>query len=669
MPYPKKVDFGTGKFRITSQSGINLLGVSGDTILEEAANNLLRKLNFTTLSYFMQEKVKLNDQFSDASIFIQVNEKEENPVNVDESYKLSVNQEKVQLIARTTIGALRGMETLLQLVMADSAGYYFPAVEIDDEPRFKWRGMMVDVARHFIPPDILKRNIDAMSKVKMNVLHLHLSDDEGFRVESKVFPRLHQSGSNNQYYTQSELREIIDYAAAKGIMVYPEFDLPGHCTSWLAGYPELASGPGPYEPGPRYKLSQDISPVAMLALLMNYPTPAINPAKEEVYQFLDEFIAEMATIFTAPYYHTGADENNGKVWENNPQIIQFMKDNKINNTDELQRYFVNRLRDILRKHNKQMIGWEEVFNTDLPEDVVVQVWGAMGAKSANPVEIAEKGNPVLISKGFYLDYFYPASFHYLNPEIPDATNRNLLGGEAALWAELVDENTFEGRAWPRAAAVAERLWSPADIIDVDDMYRRLFIISDRLEIDGLDHNFNRERMLASLCNLQETESAQKLIDILTPVSGYVRLMAQMRSPDNIKSQSVPLVSLVDLVACDSRNAWNFGKLVENYLHSEDLNQKEIIKQQLNDWQEAANQIAILAKNAPNLGSLEDYAGRIALVTDIGLQAVEGSLNGSRKSLMLGQLDSLKQPGDLLEIAILNEIRALVTGEPIVNESL
>ncbi|WP_423146230.1 family 20 glycosylhydrolase [Rubrolithibacter danxiaensis] len=222
MPYPQSLHAAGGKLRITSQFSINLSGAEKDERLEAATNRLLTRLNARTLAYFEQERVVLNEQKHNATLTLQVKTKGEPLPGTDEAYQLSVDSSKASLVANSTIGALRGMETLFQLVGADAEGYYLPEVTISDGPRFRWRGMMVDVARHFLPIDVLKRNIDAMAMVKLNVLHLHLSDDEGFRVESKVFPRLQKFGSKGQYYSQADLKDLVKYASARGIMIYPE---------------------------------------------------------------------------------------------------------------------------------------------------------------------------------------------------------------------------------------------------------------------------------------------------------------------------------------------------------------------------------------------------------------------------------------------------------------
>src|SRR5437660_633973 len=203
----------------------------------------------------------------------------------DESYQLTVTDSGAQITAPTTLGALHGLQTFLQLVTITSSGFAAPAVTIKDQPRFPWRGTLIDVSRHFIPIDVLKRNLDGMAAVKMNVLHWHLSDDQGFSVESKTFPKLAAIGSEGKFYTQEEIRDLIAYAHDRGIRVIPEFDTPGHSRSWFLGYPELASSSGPF------------------TLDADGPGSVTDPTREETYKFLDKFVDEMAKLFRDAYFH------------------------------------------------------------------------------------------------------------------------------------------------------------------------------------------------------------------------------------------------------------------------------------------------------------------------------------------------------------------------------
>ena len=320
----------------------------------------------------------------------------------DESYGLSITPTSATLEVNTTIGALRGLETLSQLVSGNSDGYFFPALTIQDKPRFGWRGLMIDVGRHFEPVEVIKRNIDGMAMVKLNVFHWHLSEDQGFRIESKKYPLLHEKGSDGQYYTQDEVREVVAYAADRGVRVVPEFDMPGHTTAWMPGYPELASAPGPYEIERRWGVFD----------------PTMDPTKEETYQFLDTFIGEMVPLFPDEYFHIGGDENNGKQWRANPQIQEFMKQHGYHTTAELQTYFNQRVLKILQKYNKKMVGWDEILTPDLPKESVVQSWRSYKSLDRS----AREGYNAIWSTSYYLDHMAPAEYLYLSDPVPEEAN-------------------------------------------------------------------------------------------------------------------------------------------------------------------------------------------------------------------------------------------------------
>jgi len=231
-----------------------------------------------------------------------------------------------------------------------------------------------------------------MAAVKLNVFHWHLTDDQGFRIESKRFPKLHQLGSDGLYYTQKQIREVLDYARERGIRVVPEFDIPAHTSSWLVGYPLLASGPGSHEIGRHWGVYD----------------PVMNPARESTYQFLDAFIGEMAALFPDEYFHIGGDEVNPKQWTHNPRIQAFARRHGLKNANELQAYFNKRIQAIVAKHGKRMEGWDEILNPDLPKSIVIQSW--RGPKSL--AEAARLGYTGLLSSNYYLDLMKPASFHY-----------------------------------------------------------------------------------------------------------------------------------------------------------------------------------------------------------------------------------------------------------------
>ncbi len=383
-----------------------------------------------------------------------------------------------------------------------------PVVTIKDQPRFAWRGLLIDVGRHFIPLDVLERNLDGMAAVKMNVLHWHLYDNEGFRVESKRFPKLQESGSDGLYYTQDEIREFVAYAHDRGIRVVPEFEMPGHSRSLFAGYPEVASGPRPYT----------IEPGGADAVM--------DPTREETYKFIDKFIAEMAKLSPDEYFHIGGDEVNGHQWDANPKIQAFIRAHGMKNNQDLQAYFNQRLQKILSKHHKIMMGWDEVLHPDLPKTVVVQSWrGQQSLASA-----AQQGYSGLLSFGYYLDLMWPASRHYavdpmsgaaasLNPE----EKSRILGGEACMWSEWVTPENIDSRIWPRNAAIAERLWSPPEVQDPGSMYRRLAELNWHLEWLGLTHRSSMILALYRMAGTDDVATLRTLAEVVEPVKDYARM--------------------------------------------------------------------------------------------------------------------------------------------------
>ena len=331
MPLPREVSRGVGELVVGPKFRIEVEADSSDQMILEAVDRCRQSFEEGTGLSIPVKFVEPRTGSEAGALLIVVHQPAGMRMGVDERYTLRIAASGARLEAETGIGAVRGMATLRQWVRWDGKKLSLPVVEMDDAPRYEWRGLMIDVARHFIPIEVLKRNIDAMELVKLNVLHLHLSDNEGFRMESKVFPKLQGDGSKGEYYTQDQMRELIRYALRRGIVVVPEFDMPSHSMSWFAGYPELASAPGPYQPGTlKY---EGITPHSSLeelgAAMMKAKVPAMDPTRDETYAFLDKFIGEMAGMFPSPYFHIGADENNGAVWLANPAIVAFMKEHKM----------------------------------------------------------------------------------------------------------------------------------------------------------------------------------------------------------------------------------------------------------------------------------------------------------------------------------------------------
>src|SRR6267143_3650953 len=353
MPMPTSVQPGMGRLAVDRSFSVAITGLK-DATLERGTDRFVVELSRQT---GMPLKQKLVDSSSPTLLIHAVHGSERvQRLGEDESYELVIAESGAKLTAPSPLGILHGLQTFLQLVETTPNGFVVPVVTIEDKPRFAWRGLLIDAGRHFIPLDVLKRNLEGMAAVKMNVLHWHLYDNEGFRVESKRFPKLQEAGSDGQYYTQAEIREFVAYAHDRGIRIVPEFEMPGHSRSLFAGYAELASGPGPYR----------IEPGGVDAVM--------DPTREETYKFVDKLIGEMAGLFPDDYFHIGGDEVNGSQWDANPKIQAFMRSHGMKSNQDLQAYFNQRLQKILSKHHKTMMGWDEVMHPDLPKSVVVQSW-------------------------------------------------------------------------------------------------------------------------------------------------------------------------------------------------------------------------------------------------------------------------------------------------------
>jgi len=662
MPQPKSIQGGVGKLKLTDAFVIGVKSSEKDSILYLAVNRMFATLERRTGLYFHQPEITPKEKDTSATLWIDCKRPASMQIGIDESYRLTVNSSHIVLEADNTIGILRGMETILQLLDFDSDGPYFPSLTIEDAPRLAWRGLMIDVARHFVPLDNIKRNIDAMAAVKLNVLHMHFTDDQGFRIESKIFPGLHEKGSNGKYYTQAQIRDMVQYAANRGIIIVPEFDMPGHSTSWFAAYPELASAPGPYEPGPPLKFPRkDNEPFNVqqaMQVMQTAPIPSFDPTKESVYVFLDKFFAEMATLFPSSYFHIGADENNGVAWKQNPSIVAFMQKNKIANTHELQAYFVKRVSDLVRKHKRQVIGWEELFTKDLSKDVLVQVWLPMGSPGT-VATVAAAGNKVILSKGLYLDHFLPAYIHYQL----DLGAPGIFGAEAAQWAEICDASTIETRMWPRTAAIAERFWSPSTVSDVSDMYRRLYKMSRLLDEAGLLHESNYEKMIRRFARNENVAATKNLMDVLSPVKGYKRLFAFFSLPAAAYYPNAPLTRAADIATVDPIIKWEFRKTVENYLVSKNPDLAQQIRKQLIIWRDNDQQLQSLFRSSSQAKEISMHSKNLALLSSAALdvmdhgKATDSTAQGNIQKL----ITDAKISNAEVELAVLPELEALITG--------
>ena len=579
----------------------------------------------------------------------------------EERYSLRVTPMGVSIDAPTSLGVLRALATLEQLPRTEKKQRYLPEVDIQDRPRFAWRGLSLDAARHFLPVTVIKRNIDGMAAVKLNVLHWHLTDDQGFRIESKIFPRLQTVGSTDGlYYTQAEVRDVLAYAAARGVRVVPEFDVPSHTTSWIVAYPRLASNDSSYAP---YQLWRTTN-------------VAIDPTRETTYTFLDSLVTEMTALFPDPYFHIGGDENDGRNWRRTPRIVAYMQahgmvkpDGKIVDKHQLQTYFNRRVLTLLQKHDKIMVGWDEILGPDLPQEAVIQSW--RGKKGLN--EAAKLGHPVLLSNGYYLDLNYSAASSYLVDPLPadtpltPAEQKLVLGGEVAMWTEFADSAIVDSRIWPRAAAVAERLWSPqAATQNVADMYRRLSTVSVQLETLGLRHRRAPKLLLKQLAGPADVAPLRILAEVLEPVKEYKRHFQGYQY-----TTQTPLNRLVDAAPAESEVARRFGALVDSVMNGAagpsqsvaSMRQLAVLRAQLLLWQANDTRLQpLLLVNFP----LREYASlsiQLAAVSTVLLERL-AQLQTNQPAPTAWQararttLDAAQAPVGQAELAIVRTARKL-----------
>ena len=633
MPVPANVQAGNGSLRVDSSFSVTLTGYT-EPRLEQAAARFRKQLSRQTALLLSAKpadaaKATLVVHTDHASKPIQ-------EVGEDESYVLEVTATGAKLTAPTPLGTLHGLQTFLQLVEVSPDGYAAPAVTIQDKPRFPWRGLMIDVARHFIPLEVLKRNIDGMETVKMNVFHWHLSENQGFRAESRKFPKLHGLGADGMYYTQEQMRELVEYARERGIRVVPEFDMPGHSTAWFVGHPELASGKGPYEIDKKWGIFD----------------PAMDPTNERVYKLLDELIEEMAKIFPDHFFHIGGDEVNGKEWDANPKIQSFMKAHGIKNNEGLQAYFSERVQKLVVKHGKVVVGWDEVLVPGVPKDIVIQSWRGQ----ASLAQAAKQGYRGILSNGYYLDLGWLAARHYaVDPMSGDAANlapeekQHILGGESCMWAEYVNPENVDSRIWPRNAAIAERFWSPQEVRDPASMYARLDFISARLEWLGLTHKTYYRPMLQRIAGSSspvEFAALRTLTDVVEPVKDYTREQTALAEP----TSATPMNRVVDAVPLESDAGRHFGELAEQYLASScrDAAVEARLHAQLALWRDNDARLQPLAQRSFLVKEVAANSQDLSALGAAGLAALEAIAKGqpasdSWKAQQLAVIEQAKKP--------------------------
>lgn len=644
LPKPKELNLTGDKFIINTNLSVLIKNKKSEKLIKYT-DEVIRRISTRTGIFLGKDIIYFDTNELNDKVIIDYQNVEIPQLGNDESYKLTINKNNIIIKAQSDIGAMRALETLYQLVQNDSTNYFFQTLEITDNPRFTWRGLMIDVSRHFMPVDVIKRNINVMALVKMNVLHLHLSDNQSVRVESKIYPMIQEKCSNGEYFTQEQLKEIINYANSKGIRVIPEFDIPWHTTAWFAAFPELASKKENYTPETDWGVFD----------------PVFNPAIEETYIFFDNFFGEMASIFNDEYFHIGGDEGTDKHWLANKQITDFMKKNNLKDVQSLHNYFNLRILSILSKYNKKMIGWDEILQPEMPKNILIQSW--RGFKSL--VEAATNGYNVILSNGYYIDLIQPTDFHYLNDPIPDTLNitqetkNRILGGEATMWSEVVTLENIDSRIWPRTAAIAERFWSDSNVKDVNDMYNRLDYISFLAETVGSAHIKNIDMMIRRLSNNNDPTPLKTLLEVIEPLKLY------SRHQQGVKYTTYsPYSRVIDAAIPDVKQGRILRNLLTEFIQNPSQDIAIQIKRYTEKYANNNNHFLALAKNSPILNEVVPLSNNLFNLCTITNNLIDIKLNNyplanSIRDQYLKEIKAAYKSYGQVEIVFVKEVENLL----------
>jgi hexosaminidase len=641
MPEPAHFTRGQGQFLIDGSFNVSLTGYT-EPRLERARKRFLKTLSRETGIPIWHEA-----QFHTAKFTVETKGPSDpvQQLGENESYRLQITPTTVTLTAPNPLGILHGFQTFLRLVRIGPNGFNVPAVTIDDQPRFPWRGFMIDTSRHFIPIPVIKQNIDGMAALKLNVLHLHLSDDQGFRVQSKKFPLLTKDGSDGFYYTQKQIKDLIAYARDRGIRIVPEFDMPCHTASWLVGYPKLGSSPEPYH----------------IARTWGIHNAALDPTKAFTYKFIDELIGEMSGLFPDQYFHVGGDECNGKEWNANPAIQQWMRAHHIANNAALQAYFTARVEKIVAKHGKIMVGWDEVLQPETPKSVVIESWRGKGSL----VKAAQQGNRGFLAHPYYLNRNYIASKYYLADPLGEhpasltpQEKASILGGEADMWTEFQDAEIFTSRTWPRLAVIAERFWSPQNVRNVPSMYRRLALVSQNLKYCGIDPETTSQVMLERMSGSLDPVALRVLASAVQPSSPH-------DSARDDWTVFTPLNGLDSSIPVESATARKFRNISQRIAAGKaspaDWSQA---RQSLKMWRDNDARLQPLLGRSSLTKNLAPVSRNLSETASIGLQALDDIQNNStvdatQRTQNLDFLKSAAKPQNFLVDVVAPSVELLV----------
>ncbi|MCG7551002.1 family 20 glycosylhydrolase [Pseudoalteromonas sp. Of7M-16] len=532
MPYPSSIQFGSGSLDTTSPLRVYLpnLAPSQSHYLKQQLRNTF-------------ENVRFSESILRANIIFDVTDS--TPIHPslhqDESYQLNISPSQIRIKAANYWGLNYGLQTLRQL--AYQYPNQLPSLHIDDQPRFAWRGLMIDSARHFIPINAIKRQLDGMVSAKLNVLHWHLTDDQGWRFASQHYPKLQQHAADGQYYTHKDMADIVAYAAQRGIRVVPEIDLPGHASALAVAYPELMAHPGPYKMERGWGVFK----------------PLLDPSNPEVYTFIKHIISELAATFPDPYVHIGGDEVKPDHWRDSQAVQEYMQLHTLSSPAQLHNHFNLKVQSLLSVHNKVLMGWDEIFQPELNKSVVIQSWRGFDSLT----QLTNAGHMGVLSAGFYVDQPQYTSYHYRNDPLPQ--KRITLEHTASMQ---------QGQAWQ--FSITRLKGSPVTghfVLSPDKRAKYLgYIVIDGrkvIEIEGLEEStqmirFNIDTWMGPLrISLTKNQPSQsQLLVGNTPYTHQIRPLSQVPKLAPSNFASAPMDSAKTRVLGAEATIW--GELVMPY---------------------------------------------------------------------------------------------------------
>jgi hexosaminidase len=501
---------------LVAKSGQFILDQSVSLVAKSTGNTLTETAKWFSSQIGMITGITLKESKGAAkTIRLQLNPDQKKNQFGQEGYQLSINNSTILLTANSPAGIFYGLQTIFQLIPTGenttigNKHFSIPCADITDFPRFGWRGLMLDVSRHFFTKEEVKKFIDEMVYYKYNTLHLHLSDDQGWRIEIKSLPQLtsvgawrvertgrwgeflpalaHEPATAGGFYSQDEMRDIIRYAAQRFVTILPEIDVPAHSLALIASYPNLSCTQLPYSVNAGFR-----SPVR--------DDNALCIGNDSVFNMLDKIFTELSDLFPCPYIHIGGDEAYKGFWSDCPKCQKRMSDEHLKNVDELQSYFVKRIEKILQSKGKKLIGWDEILEGGLAPEATVMSWRGM----KGGIEAAKMNHPVIMTPWdfCYLDLYQgentvePPTYglcrlrdSYTYDPVPDSVDEKLiLGGQGNLWTESVPNfRQVEYMVWPRAMALAEVYWSPKTSRNWDNFITRMEAHFPRLNEMGINY--------------------------------------------------------------------------------------------------------------------------------------------------------------------------------------